>query len=188
MERAVRMVEADLKKNSFTGKKGNDAFWGVTGATGDALGVRTGHTRRSIVARTFVGSAGTSVTGTIGSPLPQMKLHEEGGTIHGKPWLRVPTKIMQTPAGVDVLTGRSARTLPNTTVIKSKAGNPWIVEVGTARSKLAQEFQGFPLMLYMLVKSVKMRARRPFAKCIERMRPKVRALFSGRVTATMRGN
>lgn len=186
MERAVRMVEADLKANSLTGKKGSDAFWGVTGASGDALGVRTGHTRRSIVGRTFVGAGGTAVTGTVGSALPQMKLHEQGGEVHGRPWLRVPTKVMQTPAGVDSLAGRSAKTLPNTAVIKSRTGKLWIVEVGTARARLAQEIQGFPLMLYMLVRSVKMRARKPFTRCLERMRPKVRALFSGRFSAVVR--
>jgi hypothetical protein len=188
MTRAVVMVEADLRANSFTGKKGSDAFWGVTGASGDALGARSGHTRRSIVSRTFVGAGGTAVTGTVGSPLPQMKVHEHGGVVRGKPWLRIPTKVMQTPAGVDALAGRSARTLPNTRVITSKRGNPWIVEVGTPRSRRASEIQGFPLMLYMLVRQVTLRPRRMFAASLKRMRPKVAALFSGRFSAVVRGN
>jgi hypothetical protein len=188
MERAVRMVESDLKANSLTGRKGRDAFWGVTGASGNALGVRSGHTRRSIVARTLVGLGGSSVTGTVGSPLPQMKLHEEGGVVRGNPWLRIPTRIMQTASGVDRNAGRSASTIPNTMVLTSKKGNPWVVEVGTARSKLAAAIQGFPLMLYMLVREVNLRARKPFGKCLERMRPKVRTLFSGRFSAVVRSN
>jgi len=186
MEQAVRLTEADLKRNSLSGRKGRDAFWGVTGASGDELGVRSGHMRRSIAAHVFTGMGGLHVTGVVGSPLKQMRIHEEGGTIHGKPWLRIPTRVMQTSAGLDRNAGRSITTIPNTTIIKSRAGNPWVVEVGTARSRLAQEIQGFPLMLYLLKAFVKMRARRPFKRCLDRMRPKLRALFSGRFSATVR--
>lgn len=188
MEVAVRLTEGDLKAHALTGKKGQDAFWGVTGATGDALGVRTGHTRRSIATAVF-GAFPAGVVGTVGSALRQMKLHEEGGTITGKPWLRIPTRVMQRPgSGTDALAGKSARSLPNTFILKSKSGNLWIAEGGTPRAKLAQELNGVPLLLYMLVHSITLRARRPFAGTLARVRGRVGKLFGAMFTATVRGS
>ncbi len=177
MSVAVVMVEADLKTNSFTGKRGSDPFWGVTGAAGDALGVRSGHTRRSIVSRVFTLGAGAVVTGTVGSPLKYMKLHEEGGTVHGKPWLRIPTKTMQTPAGVDRMAGRSIRSITEAFLLKSKAGKLWSV---------IRDRAGQLVFLYLLVRSVRMRARRPFKASLDRTRTKVRALFSRGFSAAVR--
>lgn len=187
METATVMVEADLKRNALTGTKGRDPFWGVTGASGSALGVRSGHTRRSIARAVFT-LPPAAVVGTIGSPLPQMKLHEQGGTVQGKPWLRIPTAVMQTAAGVDRLAGRSARTLPNTTIIKSRKGALWIAEVGTPRSRLAAELNGVPLLLYKLVRSVTLRPRRIFTETLKRNRPKLRSMFGSMFTATVRGS
>jgi hypothetical protein len=68
-------------------------------------------------------------------------------------------------------------------IVKKADLKLWIVEVGTARSKLAAKLNGFPLMLYMLVKSVHLRARRPFGRTLDRQRPVVRRLFSGAFSA-----
>lgn len=187
MQRAVRIVESDLKRNSFTGVKSNDPFWGVRGASGNALGVRSGHTRNSISGTVLVGMGGTHVQGIVGSPLKHVRLHEEGGTINGSPYLRIPTRVMQTPAGVDRLIGVSARSLPNTAVIRSKR-NLWIVETGTPRSKLASQVNGFPLMLYLLKRSITLRPRRMFRQSLARVKNEVAGMFTGRVALIVRSN
>lgn len=185
MEVAVRLVEADLKTNALRGEKGSDPFWGVTGASGNSVGVRSGSLIRSIRARVY--AAMGALVGTVGSPLPYAKLHEEGGTVQGKPWLLIPTALLQRAgSGTSVLAGRSARTLPNTTVIRSKTGNLWIAEVGTARSRLASELLGHPILLALLRHSVKHRARRPFWATLQRTLPRVRWLFAGVARASVR--
>lgn len=186
MERATVLVQADLTRNSLTGTKGVDPFWGVTGAAGNAVGVRSGHFRRSIARAVFT-LPPASVVGTVGSPLPQAKLFEEGGTVRGKPYLRIPTAVMQTGAGVDRNAGRSARTIPNTFILKSKRGNLWIAEGGTTRSKLASELNGVPLLLYMLVRSVNFRKRQPFAESLKRTRAKVGEVLGRAFVASVRG-
>lgn len=185
MESAVRLVESDLKTTSLRGEKGSDPFWGVTGASGNSLGVRSGSLIRSIRARVF--STMNALVGTVGSPLPYAKLHEEGGTVQGKPWLLIPTALLQRAgSGTSILAGRSARTLPNTTVIPGKSGNLWIIETGTPRARAAREILGQPLRLAMLVHSVRQRARRPFWATLQRTLPRVRDLFGGVASASVR--
>jgi hypothetical protein len=109
--------------------------------------------------------------GIVGSPLRQMKLHELGGTITGKPWLRIPTRASQTAAGVDRLAGVSARTIAGGFIFRSKAANLWIA----AR-------QGANLvLLYLLRRSVTLRARHIFRDSLRRMTPFIRAEFKSAV-------
>jgi phage gpG-like protein len=165
MERVVRTVERDLKQRGLTGQKGSHPLFGVTGASGNSVGVRSGHLRRSIVSRVF-DAAGVSI-GVIGSPLPQAKVHEKGGVISGSPYLRIPTREMQTGAGVDRLAGQSARSLPNSFVFRSKAGNLWI----------AMRNGGQLVLAYLLKLQVKIRARRPFGATLDRNRQLIRDTF-----------
>lgn len=185
MQRVIIYAEADVRKNSFSGTKGYDPFWGVTGAAGDQLGARTGNARRSI--RSQVLKRFRTVIGSVGSPLKYVALHERGGTVHGKPWLRIPTAAAQRAiSGTDPLGGKSARSLPNTTIIRSKAGKLWIAEVGTGRSKRAAEINGVPLLLFLLVPSVTFRPRRMFASALRRVLPFARREFSTRLKEIVR--
>jgi hypothetical protein len=91
-------------------------------------------------------------------------------------------------SGTDKLAGRSAKGLPNTFILKSKAGNLWIAEGGTARSRLAQAQNGVPLLLYMLKPSITYRARHIFSGTLKRVKATVLAMFGGDFRAVVRGN
>lgn len=176
MSRIVHAVERDLKRNSLTGRKGSHPLFGVTGAAGDSLGVRSGRTRNSIVARVLDTPAG--VVGVVGSPEKHVALHERGGTIHGNPYLRIPTREMQTAAGVDRLAGRSARSIVGAFLLKSKAGNLWIAARGRGRELV---------LLYLLKRSVTFRPRRMFQRTLERMRPLILASMRNVAARVARG-
>lgn len=172
VERETIRLERDLKQHSLTGNKGFHPFWGVTGASGETLGARSGHTRRSIARRVFT-VAGT-VIGAVGSPLRQMKLHEEGGTVSGKPYLRIPTRAMQTAAGVDRNAGRSIKGQPGMFLLRSKAGNLW-----------AAMRQGGTLVLAYLFKfQIRLRARHMFRAAKRRNEPGILARMRA-VTASI---
>jgi hypothetical protein len=170
MRRAVQagtiIIQGRLRRVELRGSKGSHPFWGVTGARGSALGVRSGMTTRSIVAR--VTRTFNTVIGTVGSPLAHMRPHERGMTIHGKPWLRIPTAAAQTGAGVDRYAGRSARDIPGAFLLKSRAGNLWIA-LRTAGGTLQ--------LLYLLKRVVRLRERAPMRTALHAVRPELRALF-----------
>jgi hypothetical protein len=169
MERLVRTIERDVKRHSLTGKKGRHPLFGVTGAKGDALGVRSGNTRSSVTARVF-DTAGT-LLGVVGSALTHVRAHELGVTISGR-WLRIPTRHAQTGAGVDRYAGMSARQIPDTVLLRGKKGGLWIM--------LRQGKKLTPL--YLLVRSVTLRPRRMFAAALDRNRRAIRDAFA-RATA-----
>ena len=177
VERAVRTVEADLKRVGLTGQKGQSAIFGVTGAAGDRLGVRSGRTRRFVTARVL--DVGPTVVGVVGSPEKHMRLHEEGGTVHGSQYLRIPTRRAQTGVGVDRYAGMSIRNIPGAFLIRGSSGKLW------AAVREAGNLQ----FLYLLVRQVRMRARRVFAKTLDRNRPAINAELSKAVTRIVaRGN
>jgi hypothetical protein len=160
MERVVRTIEADLKGRGLSGAKGFRPLFGVTGAQGDSLGVRSGRTRRSIVARVL--DVGPTVIGLVGSPEKYMRAHEEGATIHGG---RIPTVNAQTAAGVDRYAGRSIRSIAGAFLFRSRAGNLW----GAIRQG------GRLVLLFLYPKVIRLRARRVFGKTLERNRGTIRA-------------
>ena len=176
MHRSVIRTEADLKRNGMTGKKGRHPFWGVTGAAGNTLGARTGHTRRTVTARVF--TAGPIVLGAVGVPGKAFAFHEQGGTITGRPWLRTPTALMQTGSGADRLAGRSARTLEGARVIPGRGGRLWIVRGSGASME----------RLYMLVRSRTYRGRHVLRETYKRVRAAVAGEFhsaAGNLVATV---
>lgn len=175
IERETLMLESDIKAKSLTGAKGSHPFWGVTGARGDALGVRSGSTRRSVVRRVF--EAGGDVVGAVGSPLPQIKLHEHGGVTGPA---RIPTAAMQTAAGVDRYAGISARNIPGLFLLRSRAGNLWAAFREAGALRLAYLFKPFVLH----------RPRKMFTRALERNQrgivDRARA-FGVRISAQLNG-
>jgi phage gpG-like protein len=176
MERVTLKLERDLKHDKFTGQASESGFWGKGGAKGDELAVRTGHARRSLTHKVF--TKVFTVVGVVGSPLDYVRLHEFGGEVHGKPYLRIPTGYAKTPAGVDRYAGRSARTIPNTRIFRSRAGNLFIWVTRSERSKAS----GRPVPLYLLKPSVKFRARHMLRNTLAANRRYVHEQFRG-VTA-----
>jgi len=176
MQVTVTRMASDLKRNELTGKAGASGFWGKTGAGGDSLAVVTGHTRRTIVSRVF--SRALSIIGVIGSPLKSFAMHEFGGTIRGRPYLRIPTAWMKKPSGQDRLSGRSARTLPGTAVFRSRAGNLFVW----------QRRPTGPVPLYMLKTSVKLRARHMLGHLLKRSRALIRGNVLASAARVIRGH
>lgn len=182
MERVVRTLERDVKHKGLTGTAGSSDFWGKTGAQGDQLAAVTGTARRTLVAMTF--SRLARVVGVVGSPLKYFAMHEFGGTIHGQQYLRIPTKWSRKASGQDRLQGRSARTLANTALFRSRAGNLFIWEVGTARAKASP---GGAIPLYLLKPSIKLRARHMLRNTLRRNREMIRAAFMAVAASVKRG-
>lgn len=170
VERSTRYVERDVKQNSLTGAKGSHPLFGVTGAAGDALGARSGFTRRSVTARVF--DTGPTVTGVVGTPAKHVRIQEEGGTIAGRQYLRIPTVNAQTGAGVDRYLGMSIRDIAGAFLFRSKAGNLWA----------ATRSGGALTLLYLLKRSVTLRPRHMFARSLERSRPSINAELSRAAT------
>jgi hypothetical protein len=173
MQRVTLKLERDVKRDGFTGHADDNAFFGKGGATGDALAVRTGQARRSVVQRVF--TKALAVVGVVGSPLAYVHMHEFGGTVRGKPYLRIPTGYAKTPSGVDRYAGISARAIPNTAIFRSRAGNLFVWEVGSARAKAS----GRAIPLYLLKTSVKLRARHMFKNALTKNRSYIHEQFRG---------
>lgn len=173
VSRATIRVEADLKSVGLTGPHGSSPLFGVTGAAGDTLGVRSGATRRSVTSRVF--DTGATVTGVVGSSAPHIRIQEQGGTIHGAQYLRIPTVNAQTGAGVDRYAGMSIRGIPGSFLFRSAAGNLWAAVRDSGALKL----------LYLLKRSVTLRPRRMFAATLDRQRPAINAELRRAVTSVV---
>jgi hypothetical protein len=172
MERVTLKFERDLKRDTMTGTAGSNELFGKTGGAGDSLATVTGHAKRSIVRRVF--AKVLQVVGVVGSPLSYVRMHEVGGTVRGKSYLRIPTKFAKTAAGADRNAGRSARAIPNTAIFRSRSGNLWVWEVGTARAKASP--RGI-IPLYLLKPSIKLRARHMFRNTLGKNRTYIREQF-----------
>lgn len=129
-------------------------FWGKVASPLPYLTARSGQTRARLSPGGLLFRSGDRVSSAVGSPDPHVALAERGGTIQGKRYLRIPTAAMQTAAGVDRLSGTSARTLASAFIFRSKAGNLWIAARDRAK-RLS--------LLYLLVESVRIRRRPIFA-------------------------
>lgn len=173
---AAAAVERDLKQKALTGGQRRDPFLGTMGSdpASGQLGVRTGAARRSIVSRVF--QSGRDVIATIGSPLNYLRVQEEGGSIQGSPYLRIPLAAAQTAAGQDRLVGASARQLPGGFIFRSKSGELFIATSDRGRLELH----------YLLKRSVRLRGRHAFRESAKRMRATVRSLIAGRVSIALR--
>lgn len=178
MTRSTILTERVLKKDGLDGKKGHHSFWGVTGAPGSTLGARSGKTRQSVTQQVF--TSGPVVIGAVGVPGKAFAAHESGATITGSPYLRQPTAAAQTPAGVDRYAGQSLRGVPGLFSLRSKAGNLWI----------ATRSAGQLVLMYMLRRSVTLRARHVLRHVYGLVRDEVNLNFrgaAGSVVATVTG-
>ena len=177
MRQATLLVRGRLVQ-SMTAPERRDSFWGKVGAA-TGLSVRSGKTRASLTPGTRVYRTGTTVVGVVGSREKHLRLHEDGGVVRGgspKGYLRIPTAQAQTAAGVDRWAGRSSRDIPGAFLMKSKRGNLWV----------AVSRGGKLVLLYLLKKSVKMKARRVFARARDASREDVKRATADMVTATVR--
>lgn len=179
----TKSIDRDMKQRWLAGVAGQNDLFGRTGATSmTQLGKVVGTARKTLVSRVFTHF--TRVVGVVGTPLAYVAMHEFGGTVTGKPLLRIPTKFSKKNSGQDRLQGRSARSLGDKAKIwRSRAGNLFIWEVGTARAKAA----GRPIPLYLLKPSIKLRARHMFKHALKAARPMIRATFANAVSIIRSG-
>lgn len=175
--RASVQVHAALKLQ-LSGTGTSDPFFGRRGAVSPLLGVRTGATRARLSPGGRVYRRGNDIFSAVGSPDAHVVAHDEGATITGNPYLRIPLAAAQTPAGQDRNVGHSVRGLPGLFVIKSRAGNLFLVRRVGKRGRL--EF------LYLLKRSVTLKPRHMFEVVAARMQPVVEASVGGQVSASVR--
>lgn len=177
--RATVLVERALKRE-MTQPGVADAFWGKKGSAGDGLAVRSGRTRASVSGAAY--RVGERVTGVVGSKEKHLKLHEDGGVVRGtspKGYARIPTAAALTQAGVDRNAGQSIRAIPGAFLFTSKSGRLWAA-VRTNRRLV---------LLYLLVKSVTLRARNIFSRIARSETPRVvEALRSEVALSVQRAN
>lgn len=163
----------------LTGRAPSDPFWGKGSPSGAFLGSRTGGTR----GRLSPGGVAIKVAGrwqaAVGSPDAHMAMHETGGTIQGRQFLRIPTAAAQTAGGQDRNAGRSIRNVPGLFLFRSEAGKLWAAVREADRLTL----------LYLLVRSVTLRGRGIFAATEREARPQIAALGNAEVRiVTARAN
>lgn len=174
MRKATVLMERELK-TALTGTKRRDPFLGTIGPKPPLLGTRTGHTRRSVTSE--VVKLFNQIVGVVGSPVKTLLAHEEGAYMRGNQYLRIPLAKAQTAAGVDRNAGRSIRGLPGTFILRSKAGNLFVVR---RRGRFDLEF------LYLLKHSVRLPARHTFRHVAHKVQPRVEALFDADMALLIR--
>lgn len=199
MAQATTEIHHDLVTRSLTAKRKESSLFRGGGQGG--LAVDKGRLRASVTSRVF--ESGGVVVGVVGTPVTWAPIHETGGTIQGKPWLRIPTVfasryplLVRANAGKPVrghggrfrkASGFALRSIPRTA---EKAGN--------ALRTFFKKTRGGSLFLfvrdgnkavpvYLLKKSVTMPARRPFGQTADRVRPRVIQLFDKAVELVVRG-
>lgn len=157
----------------LTGKGGRDAFWGKTSPSGAFLGGRTGQTRQRLSPGGLAIKHGARWSAAVGSPDAHVRFHERGGTIHGRQYLRIPTRNAQTAGGQDRNAGRSIRDIPGAYLFRSRTGKLWAATWPDGADR--------PNLLYLLVRSVTHRGRGIFAAVEREVQPLVRALGNAEV-------
>lgn len=166
----------------LSGEGDTDPFFGKKGARSPFLGHRTGLTRSHITPGGQVFRSGDTVFSAVGSPDKYVKLHEEGGTIQGRQFLRIPLASAQSGSGAErqEFAGRSLRDIPGVFLRRSRSGKLFAMrEAGGARSRRVE-------FLYLLVRSVRMPARHMFETVRDRVAPAVNALVGGEVSVVTR--
>ena len=155
----------------------SDPFLGRMGAAPPKLGVRTGATRRRLSPGGKVFKIAGQYVSAVGSPDSYVRAHEDGTTITGNPYLRIPLAAAQTGAGQDRYVGMSVRGVPDLFVIKSKAGN---LLLARKRGKDGLD------ILYVLKRQVRLPARGMFKAVTARTRPAIEKLLGQQVGVEVR--
>jgi len=174
--RASTLLIRTMLSAEMTAPEQRDAFWGKKGGT-PGISVRSGKTRASLTPGTLVYRTGTTVVGVVGSGEKHLALLETGGTISSGRYLRVPTALAQTPAGVDRYAGQSIRDIPGAFLLRTKTGRLW-----AARRRRG----GAVELLYLLVRSVKIRGRGIFGRVATLASPEVKAITGRSLEAVVR--
>jgi len=169
VSKASKLVSIELKQE-LTSPAASSPFWGRIGSTGSGLSVRSGLTRASITGGGRIFRSNDIVTSAVGSAQKHLKDHEDGGVFPGrspKGFARVPTAAAQTAAGVDRYAGQSIRDIPGSFLLRSKTGRLWAARNAGGRNSARVE------LLYLLVKSVRLKPKHIFGRVADRSRPKV---------------
>ena len=177
MGQAVKLAHHDLVEVGMTGKKGTHPLFGMTGAPAPTIGHRSGKTSQSV--NSEVVRSGDLLVGVVGSPAKHLRILERGGDVYGHPWLSIPLARSLTPGGRD-------RKLRGTFVwptARQRAG-----ALGRIKGRyVARTGPGGLELLRLLVHKVHLPARHVFASSLERVRPRVEAIFAGAVQLALRG-
>jgi len=88
IDSGLRVFEHHLKTVTLRGSRPAAGLF-RRGGRGNTLAVGTSSARSSIESHTF--KVANRFVGVIGSPLAYVAHHEYGGTIRGRPWLKIPT-------------------------------------------------------------------------------------------------
>lgn len=184
MGRAVTAIHADLVDRSFTAKRPESTGLFRMGGV-DGLAVDKGHLRSSIHSRVFI--AGDTISGAVGSNVPWLPIHEYGGTIEGKPWLRIPTKY----AAMFGFIGRgfALKSRPRGPSTAGKVYRTFfrLTKSGALFLFVNRPHDGYKITpLYLLVRRVTMPARRMFQQTVERVAPTLVGYFESAVRLVLR--
>lgn len=153
-----------------------DSFWGKGSPSGDFIGARTGQTRARLSPGGLAIRTTSGWTAAVGSPDEHVRFMEKGGRIQGRQFLRIPTAAAQTAGGQDRNAGRSIRNIPGAFLLRSKAGRLW---AATAEG-------GKLTLLYLLVRSVNVRARNLFGATQKEIEPEIAALGHAEIRTIVR--
>ena len=160
LARAGMRLLREVKIN-LTGPALSHPFWGRLGASGDALGARSGGTRGRLTGGQVV-RMGDRVQTAVGSPDRYVAAHETGGSKSaGGGFFRIPTAQAQTASGVDRNLGRSMRGQSGFALIRTRQGRLWI-----GRS-VRRRFEFW----YLLVRNIRLRPRHMFERAATRAKP-----------------
>lgn len=187
LERAVGRASLLIRHElglQMSGTGPRDPFLGRMGAPAPFLGTRTGATKRRLSPGGQVYRLGNVAVAAVGSPDRHVLAHEEGATITGSPYLRIPLAAAQTGAGQDRFVGRSVRGIKDIFLLKT---GRWLFLVrkkggGVGNLYGARKGRGALEFLYLLKRSVRLPARGVFKAVTNRMRPAVVGLLGSAVS------
>ena len=170
---SIGLEGGNILRGLLSAPQRRDPFWGATGANSPVgLGIRTGKTRQQVVATGRVYNDGSgNLWSFIGHPSQHLKVLEDGGTVEGKPWLRIPTAAAQKPSGADKWPGMKAPNsfvYPTRRMVNFKAGRPknlWVVRSAGKGRGLEK--------LYLLKPSVTLKPHHTFRTLDAALQPKM---------------
>lgn len=162
---AAITVQGEVRKR-MSDAGGRHPFFGRTGGRGFTLAARSGGSRRRVVA-SKARRIGRDLIVLVGTTDKHIAFMEDGGTIHGNQYLRIPLAAAQTAQGVDRWAGMSIRDIPGAFLVRTLRGRLFAArEAGGTRSRRIE-------LLYMLKRSVTHRGRKVFETSRRDAEPRV---------------
>ena len=173
LERGLRAASFEVRgqlSRMMSARGGTDPFLGKLGAPAPELGVRSGGTRARLTPGGQVYQRGDAYVAPVGSPDRHVRFMEEGGTISGHPYLRVPLAPAQRGSGQDRYGGVSLRHVEGFFPVRSHGGKLFLAtERGGKRSRRVEFW-------YLLVRSTRHEPRRTFKTARDLVEPLVLSL------------